>query len=268
MTKPKADEPRLFSPSTELPFVDVDGKIHADLPDHQPNDGQRWEHLLELALKNNLDKNGVLLNDLLAAFHRGFPLEKLRTLLDSSDPNVVASGAWILEELGDKGKPFTPYLPLLLQSNKWTVRGSAITHATNCLSPKDGNLVAILMQHIDDVDDAVRWKVVEFMMYTSHLILANAEPALRRASASSLLRALTILLYGDDEEARLLLDDAEARVRRFGIAAAFRRREVMVLKAAESSIDADVAMLAKRALRHIQREDEQKEKKMRPYRRL
>src|SRR5882672_288042 len=84
---------------------------------------ERAEELTErLAADPRSSLAGVLMNDLLAEFHRGYPLENLRFLLQNDNTELVKVGAWIASELGEKGKPLLNDVSPLLQHPKSRVR--------------------------------------------------------------------------------------------------------------------------------------------------
>jgi len=58
----------------------------------------------ELTSNPETADDGLLVNELLEQFHDGAPLEYLRPLLLSPDPQLASSGAWIASELGVQGK--------------------------------------------------------------------------------------------------------------------------------------------------------------------
>ena len=220
----------------------------------------RWEELLSLALAKKGDE-GVVLNDLLAAFHRGFPIERLRVLLDHDDPDVVREGAWILSELGARGRPFVSYLPALLRHPRRWVRIYAVDSVLTCASSDDGELITTTLKLLDDVDDGVRWAAVDFLMKAPEPLLRAAANFLGQEESSEMLRALTILLDGSPADVQELLRSRVGALGRVGLAAAGRRQDIVAIEEAKTVDDDEARTFAERVLEDIRRKEQREASK-------
>jgi hypothetical protein len=106
-------------------------------------------------------------NDLLKEFQLGYPIDSLRSLLESDDDAVVKNATWIASELGSKAMPILDSIPAVLRHNSKYVRFFAIDVVLSCAGARDGDLVATVITMLNDRDDAVRWKSLCFLAKAS-----------------------------------------------------------------------------------------------------
>jgi len=167
---------------------------------------------------------GVIMNDLLSEFHRGYPLENLRPLLQSQNPDIVNIGAWIASELGEKGSPLLPYVLPLLQHPAKNVRFSIV----DCilLWATDGAQLAAVTSLLDDPESGVRWKAMDFLSRATMEQLQAALSYLEHAEPNSTyVRGLRWLLSSDASDANAVkaaLQNENALLRKYAVVAASR----------------------------------------------
>ena len=169
---------------------------------------------------------GAMMNDLLAEFHRGYPLENLRSLLQNDNTDVVKAGAWIASELGETGKPMLNDVSPLLQHADSRVRFSVIDCILLWADPSKGRELASVVNLIDDPESRVRWKVMEFLSRASREQLAAALQYLEMTNPQSKnIRGLRLLLGSSAEtpkEATAALRDQDELMRKYGAVLARR----------------------------------------------
>jgi hypothetical protein len=201
------------------------------------------------ALGSLLGKRGdgsVLANELVLAFHRGFPIDNLRPLLESEDPELVRHAAWIQSELGARGRPLARFLPRLLQNEQKYVRFFALDSVITCATATDGALVAAAVKLVGDPEDAVRWKAIKLLKVLPEGLLRSA---LLNEQDDSFRQGLESLLSGDiHRDVPALLESQSPILRRFGVAAALRSDDCDLLKVASESEDREVGEIAREEL--------------------
>jgi len=163
---------------------------------------------------------GEAANDLLAEFLTGYPLQRLRVLLHSADPDAVKSGVFILSELGAGAAPLVDEVPRLLHHQVRWVRGFALDPALVATGPDDGEVIAQAVALVRDPDAGVRWKAMRTLARLSEDQRAAADQHLRDDELQPLLAwlgsadaaAITVRLVDDDELTRRFAGIAAARV--------------------------------------------------------
>jgi hypothetical protein len=194
----------------------------------------------------------TLTNELLAEVFHGYPVTELRRLLYSDTEAAVRAGAWIVSELAADAAPLIDDIAVLLGHRLRYVRFYAVDAALTAARPADGPVIARVIGMINDPDDAVRWKVLDFLTRASDEQLAAAVPLLTDATlrmhAGWLLRAATDPAAAADVLARLDHPDRLARV--FAVAAAARQAELdrSLLERAVGSADEEVSSFAREHL--------------------
>jgi HEAT repeat protein len=191
---------------------------------------------------------------LLQAFFSGYPVPELRRLLQSPDDRTARIGAWIASELGWRARPMLPELSLLLTHPSKYVRFHAVDSILAAATAEDGEAIGAAIQLIEDRDEAVRWKALNFLARATHGQLRAALPSL----SASPLGPLTRWLLESDQmlgtgQVLTRLDDYEILVRLFAVAAACRisaQDRSPLLYAAEAT-DTEVSSFAKEQLEAI-----------------
>ena len=187
-------------------------------------------------------------NDLLRAFHAGYPVDRLRLLLRSEVDEAVRAGAWILSELGIDAAPLIDETAALLTHRLKYVRFFAIDAVLASASAKDGPVIASAVALIDDPEEAVRWKALGLLSRAPADQLRVAAPFVLEPEAGARLSwLLDADLRTEDVAARL---DGDRLDRLFAVAAATRQRRgrhQLLLRAAGSA-DPEVSSFARDAL--------------------
>ena len=111
---------------------------------------------------------------LLEAFYGDLSLNHLRDLLRSTNPKVVISGAWILSELGRRGRPLLGECAHLLNNPDKAVRFDAIDSVLANATSDDGVIIAQCVEHLQDCESAVQWKCLNLLRRIDSMSLANA----------------------------------------------------------------------------------------------
>jgi hypothetical protein len=170
------------------------------------------------------------MNDLLAEFHRGYPLENLHLFLQDKNTELVKIGAWIASELGEKGKSLLNEVALLLFHPESSIRFSAIDCLLLWADPSNGAELASVVKLIDDSELRVRWKVMDFLSRATREQLSAALTYLEAANAQSRnIRGLHLLLApkaNSSREAMAALRDQDAAMRKYGVVLARRIAEI------------------------------------------
>jgi hypothetical protein len=214
-------------------------------------DKDRAEKLTERILANpNSPQAGVLINDLLAEYYRGYPLDNLRALLSNDSQRVVAIGAWIASELGAKGSPLLGDIARLIGHPEKGVRFSAIDCLLVWAGRSNNEELASVIRLISDPEPGVRWKAMDFLSRATREQLEAALSSLEASEPNSAnvrgLRWLIESRASDPEEVKTVLQSPEGVLRRYGVAAARRmsKNNIEPLLYAASLSDPDVKNFA------------------------
>lgn len=193
---------------------------------------------------------GVLANDLLKEFSRGYPLEHLRPLLLNLNPDVAEIGMWVTSELGQGAKPLLSEVVALLKHPAKSVRYLAIDSVLSCTTELDKSEVAAVLPLLDDPEAAVRWKAMGFLSRASLEQLHGALDYFSTSEPDSVyINGLKWLLSedaGNPEEIISILQKPDAILRKYGVVAAVRasRSNSQPLLYASSVDDPDVKRFA------------------------
>ena len=193
--------------------------------------------------------DGLLVNELLEQFQDGAPLEYLRPLLLSPDPQLASSGAWIASELGVEGKRLLDVMASLLDHPDKRVRFWSIDCILLWAGAFNGRELAATVRLIDDPEKAVRWKAMDFLSRASPQQLASALTwLLKEEPESTDAHGLRWLLnVGNDAGAiTALLVSPHPKMRKYAAAAAARvaAKNQHPLSIASASDDTEVAEFA------------------------
>jgi hypothetical protein len=185
---------------------------------------------------------------LLQECFRGYPPEKLRPLLNHPRNEVVKVAVWVVSELGERGQPLLRDVSALLAHDVAYVRFFAIDCVLSSSTESDAAVIARVVTMLSDADSSVRWKATQFLMRAS---LEKLRAAMPHVSASDFagLRLLTDETVPEESVMSMLRSDVPG-MRRFALAAAYRRREMgeAALRAAALSEDSEVREIAQREL--------------------
>jgi hypothetical protein len=188
---------------------------------------ERAEQLTQRLLETpHSPQSGVLMNDLLTEFHRGYPLDNLRPLLLSQNQDVASSGAWIASELGEKGKPLFDVISVLLKHPERRVRFSVIDCVLLWAGPSNKAELASVIRLMDDQEPSVRWKAMDFLARSEQEQLQAALSHMESTEPTSTnIQGLRWLLgpgASHSEEVMSALQGQDRLMRKYGVVAARR----------------------------------------------
>jgi len=219
---------------------------------HDPTN-ERGDQLLE-RLRAGEDGNAA--NDLLKEMFRGFPVERLQELLQSSDERAAKSVAWIASELGASFAPLMGEARRLLEHPVPEVRFFALdVLLVNGIEHFPGEL-GLAVALVDDPEASVRWKAMRFIARATDAQLAAARTHVPDAMLARELEWLSGSEARDGREIQERLNASEPLTRRFAVAAAARvETDDSPLTVAAQSDDPDIRAFAadELELRAIQR---------------
>jgi hypothetical protein len=179
-------------------------------------------------LKEQLRANpedGVIANNLLREFHRGYDLANLEQLLQSENEEIVKAATWIGSEIGASFRPLLHYANRLLRYPSKHVRFFAIDCVLDCATSNDGDKVAGAVECLSDAEAAVRWKAMVFLTRATEDQLRAAllhYAGLKRNS--SFEKGIHWLLSEtkDSVEIERYIEDDDIILRKFGAVAVAR----------------------------------------------
>jgi hypothetical protein len=209
------------------------------------------DEMVEKLLDPSSDTNdGVLVNDLLGEFWRGYPIENLRRLLV---PANIGDAAFLISELGQKVRPLVREVADLLEHESARIRFDAISALSQCTTWEDGWAVAKIIRALGDPHDGVRWMACKALRYMegSQLhagldYLHSHEPASVFATFRNAFLAIERRPKKATATLEKLLGSDEPIARRFGAAMVVRPRlfiDPAFVALAASVEDAEVAKL-------------------------
>lgn len=120
--------------------------------------------LKKLLGHGTLEEKSGPANDLLDEVFRGYPVEEIRALLRSTDPDVVRIGAWLVSELGELAKPLLGEMSDLLRSKTPFVRFYSLDCILTCAGATNGSVLGVAVKLIDDDHHGVRRKAIDFLV--------------------------------------------------------------------------------------------------------
>jgi hypothetical protein len=215
---------------------------------------QAGDDLIERIRTHSADGDvvGPAANDLLSELFEGYPVENLGRLLHSGDDATVRTGTWLLSELGDLAAPMMAEVPALLAHPLRQVRFFAVEVVLMNGDARHGPTIAQVLNLSEDPDDAVRWKVLQFLDAASTDQLAAGASCLEAGRLRELADWLVLQeTQGPDPRgvvARLEAPDPVTRL--FGAAAAARLsdEETSLLEHAATVEDGEIRSFAQERL--------------------
>lgn len=193
-------------------------------------------------------------HDLLNEFFSGYPVERLRRLLQSEEESAVKAGAWIASELGEQVAPLIDELTGLLSHPSKYVRFFVLDSILIAGTPEHGQALAAAVQMIQDSEDAIRWKAMNFLARASESQLTASVPYVANRSVAE----LTEWLIDSDRRLNTVavirrLEDGNQLVRMAAGAAAVRlaSRDRSALEHAAASSDPTIKSFADEHLRFL-----------------
>ena len=172
--------------------------------------------------------DGVVVNNLLDEFWRGYPIENLRRLLV---PATIGNAAFLVSELGQRIRPLIREVADLLEDETPRVRGDAISALAQCTTWEDGWAVAKVIKAIGDPHDGVRRTACNALRYMESSKMRAGLEYLRLhepASVFSTFRNAFLAIESQPRKAiatiEKLLHSDDPVARRFGAAMIVRPR--------------------------------------------
>jgi hypothetical protein len=190
--------------------------------------------------------------ELLDEFYSGHPIQGLRRLLQSDKESAVEAGAWIASELGDAVAPIIPELYRLTSHPSKRVRFFVLDALLNAGTPEYGEALAAAVERIQDPDEVVRWKAMNFLARASDGQLTASLGFISRSDVASAIRWLL------DSDRRLdtlavvhRLEHSDQLSRHVAAATAVRlaSRDDTALKRAVACLDREINSFAREQVR-------------------
>jgi hypothetical protein len=184
-------------------------------------------------------------NALLQEFQRGYPIERLLPLLRSSQEHEVRAGVWIASEMGAEIHPLLNDCVGLLAHPERYVRFFALDCVLSAATNSDGAAIAAALRLIDDEDDAVRWKAMNFAANASHDQLVAGAACLSEDVRDN-IEWLTTINAADAPAVQERLTSGSGLTRRVAVVAAVRTRDrdETALRSALHSFDEEIRSFA------------------------
>jgi hypothetical protein len=173
-------------------------------------------------------------------------------LLQSDEARAVEAGAWIASELGDLIAPLTPELSGLLSHPSRLVRFFVLDGLLNASTAEHGQALGAAVQLIQDPDDAVRWKTMNFLARASAEQLVASLPFIGSRSVAKLIQWLVESDRTTDTAGVIRrLEDPDPLFRIVAAAAAVRlaSRDEAALERAVASVDREINSFAREQVR-------------------
>jgi hypothetical protein len=183
---------------------------------------------------------------LLHELSEGYPVERVRRLLASGRPAAVRAGAWVTAELGTGAGPLVDDMASILDSRERNATFSAVDVVLLCGTEQHGQLIAGVIELVDDPDESLRWKALQFLTNATSEQLAAGARHIRSGHLRTLTEWLVRSGTADDVVARLADHDRATRL--FAAVAAARaavaRRDPAGLAYAAGGADPEVRAFA------------------------
>jgi hypothetical protein len=189
------------------------------------DDPARGDVLMSLVLTGELG-NGEIGNELLKEFQRGYPVECLNALIESTNHHVVSTGAWIASELGSDARPLMNRIVGLLTHPFFQVRFFTLDYILLCAGPEDGDHVYAGLTRLKDEHSGVRWNAMMFVQSLASPVLQSAFGSATDPEIMAGLRLMAAVELGRTEEIAGLLASDSMTLRGFAAAAAAKAAPV------------------------------------------
>lgn len=193
----------------------------------------------------------ALASQLLDEFFSGYPVERLRELLRSRNEATVKVGTWIASELGHRAAPLMDDLAHLLVHSSRYVRFFAVDSILAGATAEHGDALAGAVRLIEDQDEAVRWKALNFLARAGYDQLAASVSSLHDGPLAALAEWLLEIDRTSDTAfvTQRIQDDSKLR-RMFAAAAAVRlaAHDQSALSHVAASSDEEISSFAREHL--------------------
>jgi len=196
------------------------------------------------------DMDGEVENRLLHELQNGYPVIKVRRLLQSDDETVVAAGMWIASELGGQARPLFAEIVDRIHHPSFRVRFFSLDCLATCARPEDTRALMLGLDLLDDPEPGVRWKALMFLTGLSEPQLRAASAAATEQDVAPHRRGLELLLHvcssRDTASVSSALASDNPMLRRYAAAAAARlaHQDPRVLREAMGCADPVIKQFA------------------------
>lgn len=220
-------------------------------------DEVKIDALYERIRANEGDKDGCDVNELFNAFWNGYDIGRLRELFDSFNEEVVADAAFILTELGYKGKPLLDVCWNLLDSNELGIVADCLDVILVNADHRDGDMLAKAMMLIHAQEDPVQWKTLGVI---SKMSLEQLEASVGSKQLGNLTGYVRWLIrqdkLSDPNEIKTRVEGDDKLASAFGAIAALRAKPPLIelLEYVAVSIDGPIGNFASGELEFINME--------------
>ncbi|MDQ2827760.1 MAG: HEAT repeat domain-containing protein [Chloroflexota bacterium] len=196
--------------------------------------------------------NGGAANDLVGAFYAGYPVERLRLLLESDDEHVLKTGVWIASELGSRATPVLDDVAPLLNHPSDYVRYYALEVVSINATAAHDRVLARAIRCVQDPNAEVRGQALRCLSWLTDEQIDGCMVTIHDPAIRTLLAWLLHLKATESRAQEIVqrLDDADPLARRFAAVAARRLGpyDPVPLQRAASSPEPDVRRFAEREL--------------------
>ena len=213
--------------------------------------------MIERLLEPEFEDVSKLIWDVYGQFYDGFPIANLRPLITSPSEEVLRRGAFLANELGWKVRALTQEIAALLDCSNSGIRFYAIGALTACTTPEDGEVLGKLLQHLEDPDSGVRWRMVEFVRLagSKQFSAAIKNAALQRPDSiyTEISKVIRWSMPVSEAQVRGLANHSDPGVRLLAAGIALRPRKIIDEKFAEIVLEAgepELSDLISRAFQH------------------
>ena len=202
--------------------------------------------------------DGRLSNDLLSAFHGGYPIENLKLLINSDLLNARGTAAFIATELGLKAAPLLEDIASLLEMPTARARYDALEALWKCSTFKDGWAIGAVLRCLEDPWPSVRAGAIDAIRLADRKVLLAGFKYLKTEYPTTIYTefgsAFLRAERGKIEVLESLIDHEDPIARRFGVGLATRPRLVVDearLQTAMKSSDEEISEFATSAKSHV-----------------
>ena len=198
------------------------------------------------------DNDDAATHELLNECFAGYPVEKLRRLLNSDRPEAVEAGAWIASELGEQVAALIPDLRQLLSHPSRRVRFFVLDGLLNAGTAEHGEELGAAMETIQDPDEAVRWKAMNFLARASDEQLTASIPFIKNRHVADRVRWLveSDRIFDTAAVTRELENpDRDTRIVAAATAVRLASRDEAALRRAVASMDREINSFAREQMR-------------------
>lgn len=216
------------------------------------------DEMISEILNPDIEDREGLANDLLVEFSRGYPIENLKSLINSELLSAQSTASFIATELWLKSAPLLEDLAKLLNHPTARTRYDTLETLWKCATYKDGWAIAAVLRHLEDPWPGVRHGAIDAIRLADRKALLSGFNHLKaeypKTSYAKFGKAFLMAERGNNEVLKSLLTDNDPVARRFAVGLAARPRLVVDdsrLQLAMESSDAEITKYADAAKSHV-----------------